>query len=198
MLAIIKSLLVLGALYLVVLSTFAFTKEVNQATFNSNRSVKIPENYNHWIHVGSPLTPHELNKNGIAPFPEYHNVYIEPTAFDYYQAKGTWPEGTQIIKERTLVRAGDDCNKETGACKEVSGIGYFPGEFKGLELAVKDNKRFPNEPGGWTYFSFGNEGKPYAKTAKHFPTASCNTCHQNQAKGEFVFTQFYPLLQKNK
>jgi hypothetical protein len=35
----------------------------------------LPKNWRSWVYVGSPLTPDALN-NGMAGFPEYHNVYI--------------------------------------------------------------------------------------------------------------------------
>ena len=175
----------------------ACSQEISHATFNDDGAVQAPKQYYKWIHVGTPVTPHGLN-GGNAPFPEFHNVYIEPTAFDHFMKTGKWPSGTQIIKERTLVRGGANCDGKTGACTEASGIGYFQGAFKGLELSIKDTKRFPDEPGGWVYFSFGNEGKPYKKTAEAFPTASCNECHQSGAETDFVFTQFYPILHSKK
>jgi hypothetical protein len=93
-----------------------------------------------------------------------------------------------------MIREGDDCDRATGACFEVSGNGYFQGEFVGLELTVKDTERFSEEPGGWAYFSFGHEGEPYAETAQAFPTETCNSCHEGNADTDFVFTQFYPVL----
>jgi hypothetical protein len=35
-------------------------------------------------------------------------------------------------------------------------------------------------------------------TAKAFPTADCNVCHQSNAKDDWVFTQFYPVLRAAK
>ena len=48
---------------------------------------------------------------------------------------------------------------------------------------------------GWAYFSFGHvEEAKYAKTAKAFPAAACNSCHESSADTDFVFTQYYPVL----
>lgn len=188
------SLTIACAVGLISVSVIASELHLNRGTFNDDGSVQAPDDYYKWVHVGTVAEPDELNPGGVAPFPEFHSVYVEPSAFDYYQKHRVWPNGTQIIKERTLVRDGDNCDEKTGACTEASGIGYFMGGFKGLELSVKDTERFPDEPGGWVYFSFGNEGKPYGKSAKPFPTAECNTCHQNVAESDFVFTQFYPVL----
>ncbi len=169
---------------------------VHNCIFNDDGKVQAPKDYRRWIFVGAPLTPNALN-DGEAPFPEFHNVYVEPSAFDHYMETGEWANGTQIAKELTSVRQGEDC-EENGACAEVSSIGYFQGEFGGLELTVKDTNRFPDEPGGWVYYSFGHKSPPYAETAEAFPTESCNACHEASADTDFVFTQFYPVLRAAK
>jgi len=161
------------------------------AQFNEDGSVNQPVGYREWVYIGTPLTPNALN-GGAAPFPEFHNVYIEPTAYAVYDETGEFPQGTQIVKELVLVRENN--NAENGSSSEVSGQGYFQGEFAGLELTVKDAERFPDEPGNWAYFSFGHHAPPYGETAQAFPTASCNACHEASAETDFVFTQFYPVL----
>lgn len=171
---------------------------VTEAKFTADGKVMIPDNWRSWVFVGTPLTPNALNK-GKAPFPEFHNVYMEPSAYAHWKKTGKFANGTQMAKELVLVRKKDksDMNKD-GSTAEVSGVGYFQGEFTGLELTVKDTNRYPNEPGGWVYFSFGHSAPPYAKTAKAFPTESCNACHQAAAADDFVFTQFYPVLRAAK
>ncbi len=169
----------------------------SQAKFAKSGEVYAPKNWREWVYVGTPLTPNALN-GGEAPFPEFHNVYVEPKAFAHYKKHGTWPEGTQIAKELTLVRKSEGGNMEDGSSQEVSGRGYFQGEFAGLELTVKDNKRFKDEPGGWAYFSFGHHAPPYEEKAKAFPTESCNSCHEASAADDWVFTQFYPVLRAAK
>lgn len=173
--------------------SLAQDSDIHGAQFNAAGKVLQPVGYRKWIFVGAPLTPNALN-GGEAPFPEFHNVYVEPTAFAAFEATGTWPEGTQIAKELTMVQTDDSTDEETGANAQVSGVGYFQGEFVGLELLIKDNQRFPQEPGGWAFFSFGHGGEPYAETASAFPTDSCNACHADNAETDFVFTQFYPVL----
>ena len=170
----------------------ASAADVNRAEFTSEGAVKVPTDWREWIFIGTPLTPNELN-GGEAAFPEFHNVYIEPSAYEYLQKHGEFAEGTQIAKELVLIRDNNN-DPETGATFEVSGQGYFQGEFAGLELSVKDTKRYPDEPGGWVYFSFGHKAEPYEKTAEAFPTEACNTCHETSAETDFVFTQFYPVL----
>ena len=145
-----------------------------------------PEVYRQWIFVGTPLTPNELNDDD-APFPEFHNVYINPTAFREWQKSGTYPEGTVMVKELTSV----------GAKKATSGNGYFEGEFSGLEMSVKDPKRFPAQAKGWAYFSFGHKYPLKKETAANAFT-SCAQCHVANAASDMVFTQYYPVLRAAK
>lgn len=170
--------------------------KINSASYTATGEVKIPVNWREWVYVGTPLTPNALN-GGKAAFPEFHNVYIEPSAWAHYKATGKFADGTQIAKELVMIRKNDN-NPKDGSSEEVSGRGYFQGEFQGLELTVKDSKRFAKEPGNWAYFSFGHHKQPYAKTAKAFPADKCNACHEASADKDFVFTQFYPVLRSIK
>jgi hypothetical protein len=156
------------------------------AEFTSDGALVRPENYREWVYVGTPLTPNDMN-NGNAPFPEFHNVYIEPVAWEHYKETGNFPEGTTLVKELLNV----------GSKQAVSGAGYFMGDFIGLEATIKSKEHFPDEPGNWAYFSFGHE-YPLADTAKAFPSQSCNACHENTAADDFVFTQYYPVLRAGK
>lgn len=129
-----------------------------------------------------------MKYGGKAPFPEFHNVYVEPSAFAIYERTGEWPEGTQIAKELTSIYQNN--NDDVGASIEVSGRGFQQGEFQGLELTVKDSGRFKDMPGGWAYFSFGHKPQPYEETAMAFPAETCNACHAASAADDFVFIQF--------
>jgi hypothetical protein len=164
---------------------------ITRAQFDAENHAMIPVDWRRWVYVGTPLTPNALNK-GKAAFPEFHNVYVEPSAFDAYMKTGTWAQGTQIVKELVLVRAGD--NAADGSTVEASGRGYFQGEFHGLELLVKDQQRFAKEPGGWAFFSFGHKLPPYEPTATALPASACSECHEGGAETDFVFTQYYPVL----
>lgn len=91
---------------------------------------------NLWIFVGTPVTPNELN-DGKAPFPEFHNVYIDPVSYKHYKKTGKFRDGTLMVKELVSV----------GSKSAPSGNGYFQGEYIGLEATIKDSKRFTEEPG---------------------------------------------------
>jgi hypothetical protein len=156
-------------------------------TFNSAGELIQPEGYREWIFVGAPVTPNELNK-GKAPFPEFHAVYIHPSAYEEWKKTGTFKDGTILVKELISV----------GSKEAVSGKGYFMGEYLGLEATIKDSKRFKDEPAYWAYFSFTREGEPPAKTAEMMPTDKCNECHDSHADDDWVFTQYYPVLRAAK
>lgn len=136
-----------------------------------------------WMYVGTPVTPNSLNPPE-APFPEFHNVYMDPSSFKHYSKTGEFPDGTLLIKELVSV----------GATKAASGNGFFEGDFIGLEAAYKSKKRYPDEPGNWVYFSFSHKPPPYPESAKLQPAASCNACHQAAAAEDWVFTQYYPVI----
>ncbi len=166
--------------------------------FTSDKQLKIPEGkiWREWPFVGTPLTPNALN-GGQAPFPEFHIVYIDPVSWAHYKKTGEFREGTVLAKELTRVRAPDGAN-EDGSTDEVSGIGYFMGEYSGFEITIKSQKLYPNEPGNWAYYTFGHQPEPYNPTAKTQPAEACNACHEAAAAEDFVFTQFYPVLRAAK
>ncbi len=163
-------------------------KKIGAAEFTPTGELLRPKNYRTWVFVGTPVTPNDMN-DGKAPFPEFHNVYIDPDSYEHYKKTGTFREGTVLIKELVSV----------GSKQAVSGKGYFQGEFIGLEAEVKSAKQFPDEPGNWAYFSFTvPKDQPVKTQAKAFATADCNTCHQGSAQDDFVFTQYYPVLRAVK
>jgi hypothetical protein len=157
-------------------------KDKPKVEFSGDGKLKQPEGYRKWVYVGTPLTPNDMN-DGEAPFPEFHSVYVDPESFAAYEKTGKFPDGTVIVKELSSV----------GSKEATSGNGYFMGDFTGLEVSLKDSKRFKDEPGNWAYFSFGHEYPLKEEVAKQ-STATCNKCHEDSADTDFVFTQYYPVL----
>jgi len=165
--------------------------EKNEVSYKFNEKGELikPEGYREWIFVGTPVTPNDMN-NGKAPFPEFHNVYIDPVSYKHYKDTGKFRQGTILVKELVSV----------GSKKAASGNGYFEGDFIGLEATIKDSKIFPKEPGNWAYFSFSKPDHtlPVNDTATAFPAAACNACHDASAAEDWVFTQYYPVLRALK
>ena len=156
------------------------------AKFDKSGALVRPEGYREWVFVGTPVTPNDMN-NGKAPFPEFHNVYIDPGSYKVWKKTGKFPDGTVIVKELVSV----------GSKAAVSGLGYFMGEFVGLETTVKSKSHFPNEPNNWAYFSFGHQPN-LASSVKAMPTEKCAACHVAAAADDMVFTQYYPVLRASK
>ncbi len=177
------SVLVMVGVIFGALSMSAAEKSMS-VKFDKEGKLIRPEDYRKWVYVGCPVTPNDMN-DGKAMFPEFHSVYIDPHSYDAYQKTGKFPDGTVMVKELASV----------GAKKAPSGNGYFMGDFLGLAAAVKDSKRFPKEPGHWGYFSLSETDKANAEAQ---PTANCNTCHQQNAAEDWVYTQFYPVLRAAK
>lgn len=165
--------------------------------FTEDGEMILPEGeiWREWPQVGTPLTPNALN-GGEAPFPEFHSVYIDPVSWKHWRETGTFREGTVLAKELVTVYEVDAL--PDGSTRQVSGRGYFMGDFAGFEIAYKSFAHFPNEPGNWAYFSFGHHAPPYAKSTKNQPVDACNACHMASAAEDFVFTQFYPVLRAAK
>jgi hypothetical protein len=171
-------------------SSVAADTQHSTAAFDSDGKLKLPTGYRRWVFVGAPLTPNGLN-NGKAGFPEYHHVYDEEKNLDVYLKTGSFPEGTVIVKELTRVL---NPTFPDGSRTEPSGRGYFNGEFNGMDVTVKDSKRFANT-NGWGFFNFGHHPLPYAESAKEASAAECAGCHASfVAKTDMTWVQFYPML----
>ena len=156
--------------------------------YTASGDLILPKGFHEWVYVGSPLTPNALN-GGMAGFPEFHNVYIEPGSYELYKKTYTFPEGTILFKELQLTLPGENPD---GSRTEPSGRGYFPGPWNGADVTVKDTKRYA-DTGGWGYYNF-NHHEPKAPTAKLKAKSECAFCHIAAAKKDDVWTQFYPLL----
>jgi hypothetical protein len=182
-----------SAVYLLVAKPVAASQsEQSSAVFDSQGRMKLPDphTFRRWVFVGAPLTPNALN-NGQANFPEYHHVYIEEKNVEAYLKTGSFPEGTVIVKELTRVL---NPTFPDGSRTEPSGRGYFNGQYNGIDLTVKDSKRFA-KTNGWGFFTFGHHPLPYAESAAEAPATECAFCHQAYvAKTDMTWVQFYPLL----
>lgn len=169
----------------------AQSTSASRATWTGANEIALPKNWREWVFLGSPLTPHALN-DGKAPFPEYHNTYINPESYAAFRKTGAFPEGTVLFKELQLTMPGENPD---GSRTEVSGRGYFPGAFNGADVAVKDSKRCATS-NGWCYFNFGHQPEPYLAKATAMPKEKCASCHEANATKDMVFTKFYGALKR--
>jgi hypothetical protein len=204
LLTIIVGVGLLGAsLFLVSARPVAIAQaQQSSVVFNADGTVQVPTGFRKWVFVGAPLTPEGLNDGKFncdaggmnctkSNFPEYHHVYIEQKYVDVYLKTGDFPDGTVIVKELTRVL---NPTFPDSSRKEPSGRGYFNGAYNGIDMSIKDSKRFA-KTNGWGYFSFGHHPMPYEKTAAEKPVAECAGCHiANVAATDMTYIQFYPLL----
>jgi len=160
---------------------------IGVAGYDAQGSLLLPVGYREWVFVGAPVTPNDMN-GGKAAFPEFHHVYIDPGSYKQYRESGKFRDGTVLVKELASV----------GAKKSASGNGYFPGDFTGLAVMVKNTVRFAEEPGNWGFFNFSGEGGKLKASARAQPTEACSPCHQKNAAQDSVFTQHYPVLRAAK
>jgi hypothetical protein len=198
--------LVVGSVSLLTTKPVAAQAQQSAVVFSADGTMQLPTGFRKWVFVGAPLTPEGLNDGKYncnaggtnctrSNFPEYHHVYIEQKNVDAYLKTGSFPEGTVIVKELTRVL---NPTFPDGSRKEPSGRGYFNGVYNGIDLSMKDSKRFANT-NGWGFFTFGHHPLPYNKTSAERPAAECAGCHiANVAATDMTWIQFYPLLRDKK
>ncbi|WP_170766341.1 cytochrome P460 family protein [Ruegeria lacuscaerulensis] len=157
-------------------------------SFNSDGTINRPLNHRQWVNVGTILiTKGEINIIDELPIPtsEYIDTYVEPMSYAIYMAPGTWPNGTQIVKEFT-------------ATKEAElGEVLVESHYNGLAMLVKDAERFPAETGHLGYFNFGHHSEPYETTAYVIPQEQCSSCHEASAsEQQFIFADHHIGLRR--
>ncbi|CAB1276352.1 cytochrome P460 family protein [Candidatus Nitrosacidococcus tergens] len=178
----LKAVFISAAILTSISISTAYSAPATSVHFTSKGELIQPKDYREWVHVGTQVTPNDMN-DGKAAIHGFHNVYVDPESFAYWKKTGEFRDGTVVIKELL----------DIGTKNALTGNGYFMGNYTGLEAAIKDSKRFPNEPGNWAYFMFGTK-YPLPQTTAAQPTAECNTCHEKNAQDDWVFTQYYPTL----
>ena len=193
----IRRLLAALSAFALVMTASAATRSTDAAAngapqWTQKGELRLPADFHSWVFLGAPLTPNALN-GGKANFPEYHNVYIHPYAYREYRRTGVFPEGTIMLKELQLTRPGINAD---GSATEASGRGYFPGAMHGIDISVKDSKRF-KQTNGWGFFNFGHHAPPYEATATAKSTQDCAGCHIANATN-MVFIKFYEPVLKAK
>ncbi len=159
--------------------------------FEKDGSLRLPDGYRQWEHVGTRIKPdgRSVLDGSQITIPQVMDAYVVPAAFDSFKKNGAWPDGTQIVKEISLIKMGNDCDKNTFVCSTPFGSGIFQASYIGIGMMVKDRKRFPSEAGNWGYFAFRSNGSRYQDTATVRPQQQCASCHMRLAAGmDYVFS----------
>ena len=161
--------------------------------YNDNGELLRPVGYEKWPVVGTSIglgyedgDKTDPNNPGM-----FHNVYLQPEAFDHFVETGEFPEQTVFIVTNLPSRS----TKKDQEKADVLRNGFFAASTVGLEVAIKDTQRFPD---GWAYYMFHDQpGKPKAKdraAEKPFARKDCFNCHAEHGAIDHVFTQYYSVL----
>ena len=170
------------ALFLVCAGVLAPEEHMPQPHFAEGNQLLRPQDYREWMFVGSNLNM-GYNEAPAPASSNFHNIYIQREAYKNFAATGAFPDKTMLVME--VVAAGTNAS--------INKRGQFGDRFVGIEVALKDAKRFPEK---WAYFDFiGPDGKPLAQ-AGAFPKDRCWKCHNEHGAVDNVFVQFYPVLRE--
>lgn len=170
--------------------------------YNEQGALLRPEGFERWIVVGTSvgLSYSDDPKKTSDDPGQFHNVYMQPQAFDHYVRTGEFPEQTIFVVTNNPSAA-------TKGKDSLNRAGFFASPSTGLEVAVRDTKRFAD---GWAYFMYHNskpetaaESNPVSSQAPKerqaemaFPRAACYDCHAEHGAVDNVFTQFYSVLSR--
>lgn len=148
--------------------------------FTNDGKLVRPEGYRRWVYVSSGYGM-SYSQKASDSMQMFTNVFVIPASYDYYLAHGTWPDKTIFVLELYGSTSQGSINKH----------GQYQNEFMGLDVEVKDEKRFPDK---WAYFGFDAGEK--AASANTPSRNECWQCHETNAAVEHSFVQFYPELLK--
>ena len=158
----------------------AASTAVDGPQFASDGALQRPEGYRRsWIFLSSGFgMSYSAGTNGN---PQFTNVFVNPSSYDYFVANGKWPDKTMFVLEEYESTSHGSINKS----------GSYQQQLGGLVVEVKDEARFPDK---WAYFGFGAD----KHTAQAIPPArnACWKCHEDNAAVEHSFVQFYPEMLK--
>ncbi|MCS7026743.1 MAG: cytochrome P460 family protein [Bryobacteraceae bacterium] len=139
-----------------------------------------PESYREWMFVGANLGM-AYTESQVKPKANYHTIYMQREAYDHYLRTGVFPNHTMLVMEILTAGTNVSINKQ----------GSFADQRLGIEVAVKDEVRFPEK---WAYFNFiGADGKQLDK-AEALPKERCWRCHNQHGAVDNVFVQFHTVL----
>jgi hypothetical protein len=149
--------------------------------YDAEGKLRRPADYREWIYLTSGLgMTYGPARNDAAPG-NFDNVFVTREAYREFMATGKWPDKTMFILE---IR-----NPEQHV--SINNGGQTQGAIVAIEAAVKDQARFPD---AWGYFTFGTAPNLAAAAAPLPATASCYACHKANTAVEQTFVQFYPTL----
>ena len=172
-------------------------KAKNGPQYNDKGELKRPMDFRTWVFVGANIglqyrkeapatTEREKERHKDAKIGDFHNVYINPEAYEHYARTGKFPDKTLLVMDVYEAKEREPQN--------IVSKGFFPGAEQQIEVAVKNSKRPDGSKTDWAYYVFPKN----QATAKAFPDAACYQCHKKHADDDNVWVQFYPTLRMLK
>jgi hypothetical protein len=146
--------------------------------YTSTGQLRFPAGYREWVFLSSGM---DMSYAKGAPSGDMHmfeNVFVNDTAYRAFRLTGTWPDKTILVTEFRNAQGKGSINQS----------GRFQTGMMGIEIHVKDAKRFRGE---WGFFGFDTPGKSAALIPA---AASCYSCHSAHGAVNNTFVQFYPTL----
>ena len=145
-------------------------------TYSRSGDLIPPQDYRRWVYLTSGLDmSYSDSSDGASRF---DNVFVTPAAYAQFLSTGHWPDKTVMVLEIRAAADKGSINKHGH---------YQTGDVMGMEVHVRDTKRFP---GGWAFFDVESKDK-----ATLFPrSAACYSCHEAHGAVDTTFVQFYPTL----
>jgi hypothetical protein len=175
LLSISLALLVLGAAWAP--ANQGSMASANLPQYTGDGKLKFPANYRQWVYLSSGLDM-SYGPGANMGHSMFDNVFVNPEAYKYFLANGTWPDKTILVLEVRRAETKSAINK---AGK------YQTDDLMGREVHIKDESHFP---GKWAFFGFGNDAP-----STMIPTdQDCYSCHAQHTAVDTTFVQFYPTL----
>lgn len=182
-----RSVLVICGIVVIGVSALGFgapekpsTESMAVPKYDEDGALLLPTDYDDWVFVGASIGLSYSEKQNHDSPGLFHNVYMQPEAYRYYKATGEFPDRTMFVMT----------NYAPSDKSEILRAGHFEGKLVGLEVALKDTKRFLDD---WAYYNFSSPGG-LRPTAKPFPRETCWDCHAEHGEVDNVFVQYYPML----
>lgn len=150
--------------------------------FDERHRLLRPTGFEEWIFVGAAVTPRSENPDRNA-HEGFRSIYLDPYGWSVFRQTGHIPDGAVFVRQWVSI----------GARSASSGRGYFMGETGRLEVSARSAEHFPDTPGNWGFFGFGERDAGKAEIAA---VSLCLGCHTTASSQEMVFIEHYPLLRE--
>ena len=154
-------------------------KSATTPAYAANGEMLTPTAYREWVYLSTGIDMSYSPEAGMPDHSMFDNVFVNPEAYHSFLATGTWPDKTVMVLEVRSAESKGSINQR----------GHFQGTgIMGLEVHVKDERRFP---GKWAFFEFDSMEKNGTLVPEKAP---CYTCHAAHGAVDTTFVQFYPTL----